>query len=57
MLAALGPKMLRLAGERSAGVHPYLVTPAHAKKARDILGPEPLLAPEQKVVYQDTCAH
>lgn len=57
MLAALGPKMFRLAGERSAGVHPYLVTPAHAKKARDILGPEPLLAPEQKVVYQDTCAH
>jgi hypothetical protein len=35
VLAALGPKMLRLAAERSAGVHPYLVTPAHTKKARD----------------------
>jgi probable F420-dependent oxidoreductase len=52
VLAALGPKMLRLAAERSAGVHPYLVTPAHTKKARDILGPEPLLAPEQKVVLE-----
>jgi probable F420-dependent oxidoreductase len=52
VLAALGPKMLRLAAERSAGVHPYLVTPAHTKKARDILGPGPLLAPEQKVVLE-----
>jgi hypothetical protein len=46
------PKMLRLAAARSAGVHPYLVTPAHTKKARDILGPEPLLAPEQKVILE-----
>jgi probable F420-dependent oxidoreductase len=52
VLAALGPKMLRLAGERSAGVHPYLVTPAHTKKAREILGPRPLLAPEQKVLLE-----
>jgi probable F420-dependent oxidoreductase len=52
VLAALGPKMLRLAGERSAGVHPYLVTPAHTKEARDMLGPEPLLAPEQKVILE-----
>jgi probable F420-dependent oxidoreductase len=44
--------MLRLAGKRSAGVHPYLVTPAHTKEARGILGPEPLLAPEQKVVLE-----
>jgi probable F420-dependent oxidoreductase len=52
VLAALGPKMLRLAAERSAGVHPYLVTPAHTKRARDILGSGPLLAPEQKVVLE-----
>jgi hypothetical protein len=52
VLAALGPNMLRLAAERSAGVHPHLVTPAHTKKAREILGPEPLLAPEQKVVLE-----
>jgi probable F420-dependent oxidoreductase len=36
VLAALGPKMLRLAGERSAVVHSYLVTPAHTKKVREI---------------------
>jgi probable F420-dependent oxidoreductase len=52
VLAALGPKTLRLAAERSARAHPYLVTPAHTKEARDILGPEPLLAPEQKVILE-----
>jgi probable F420-dependent oxidoreductase len=52
VLAALGPKMLRLAADRSAGVHPYLVTPARTKESREILGPEPLLAPEQKVVLE-----
>jgi probable F420-dependent oxidoreductase len=50
VLAALGPKMLRLAAERAAGAHPYLVTPAHTRQARAILGAGPLLAPEQKVV-------
>ena len=52
VLAALGPRVLRLAAERSAGVHPYLVTSAHTRKARDILGPEPLLALEQKVILE-----
>ncbi|MEU8928470.1 LLM class F420-dependent oxidoreductase [Streptomyces sp. NPDC048409] len=51
-LAALGPRVLRLAGERTAGAHPYLVTPDHTRGARDILGPGPLLAPEQKVVLE-----
>ncbi|MGD0923596.1 MAG: TIGR03620 family F420-dependent LLM class oxidoreductase [Streptosporangiaceae bacterium] len=50
VLAALGPKVLRLAGERTAGAHPYLVTPGYTAQARKILGPGPLLAPEQKVV-------
>jgi probable F420-dependent oxidoreductase len=50
VLAALGPKVLRLAGERTAGAHPYLVTPEHTRQAREILGALPLLAPEQKVV-------
>jgi probable F420-dependent oxidoreductase len=49
-LAALGPKVLRLSAERSAGAHPYLVTPEHTRQAREILGAGPLLAPEQKVV-------
>jgi probable F420-dependent oxidoreductase len=50
VLAALGPKVLRLAAERTAGAHPYLVTPDYTRQARKILGPGPLLAPEQKVV-------
>jgi len=50
VLAALGPRVLRLAAERTAGAHPYLVTPAHTRHARDVLGPEPLLVPEQRVV-------
>jgi probable F420-dependent oxidoreductase len=49
-LAALGPRMLRLAGERTAGALPYLVTPEYTRRARELLGPGPLLAPEQKVV-------
>ena len=50
VLAALGPKVLRLAAERTAGAHPYLVPPEHTRRAREILGAGPLLAPEQKVV-------
>lgn len=49
VLAALGPKMLRLAAERAAGAHPYLVTPEHTATARSVLGDGPLLAPEQAV--------
>jgi probable F420-dependent oxidoreductase len=50
VLAALGPKMLELARDRSAGAHPYLTTPEHTRRAREILGDGPLLAPEQGVV-------
>jgi probable F420-dependent oxidoreductase len=50
VLAALGPRMLRLARDRSAGAHPYLVTAEHTAQAREILGPDVLLAPELKVV-------
>jgi len=50
VLAALGPKVLKLAGERTAGAIPYLVPPEHTSRAREILGPGPLLAPEHKVV-------
>jgi probable F420-dependent oxidoreductase len=52
VLAALGPKVLRLAGERTAGAIPYLVPPEHTRQARAILGAGPLLAPEQKAVLQ-----
>jgi probable F420-dependent oxidoreductase len=50
VLAALGPKMLELARDRSAGAHPYLTTPRHTSEARGTLGAGPLLAPEQMVV-------
>ncbi|MFJ8001306.1 LLM class F420-dependent oxidoreductase [Streptomyces sp. NPDC096310] len=50
VLAALGPKMLATARDRAAGAHPYLVTPEHTHRAREILGAGRLLAPEVKVV-------
>lgn len=50
VLAALGPRVLRLAAERSAGAHPYLTTPEHTAKARELLGNSVFLAPEHKVV-------
>jgi probable F420-dependent oxidoreductase len=50
VLAALGPKMLELARDRSAGAHPYFVPVEHTRQARQTLGPAPLLAPEQAVV-------
>lgn len=52
VLAALGPRMLQLAAERSIGAHTYEVTPEHTAAARSALGPGPLLAPEQKVVIE-----
>lgn len=51
-LAALGPKMLELSGARTAGAHPYLVTPEHSSIARGILGTGKLLAPEQGVILE-----
>jgi probable F420-dependent oxidoreductase len=51
-LAALGPKMLELARDRTAGAHPYLVTPGHTAFARDKMGPDALLAPEQGVILE-----
>ncbi|CQD19151.1 putative F420-dependent oxidoreductase, family [Mycobacterium europaeum] len=50
VLAALGPRVLRLAAQRSAGAHPYLTTPQHTAKAREQLGGSVFLAPEHKVV-------
>jgi probable F420-dependent oxidoreductase len=50
VLAALGPRVLQLAADRTAGAHPYLVTPEHTRQARELVGPGVLLAPEQKVV-------
>ncbi len=50
VLAALGPKMLQLAGERALGAHPYFVPVEHTAFAREVLGDGPMLCPEQAVV-------
>jgi probable F420-dependent oxidoreductase len=50
--AALGPKMLDLAAERSLGAHPYLTPVEHTRIARERVGPGPLLAPEMTVVVE-----
>ena len=52
VLAALGPKMLRLAAEKAQGAHPYFVPVEHTATAREILGQGPILAPEQMVVLE-----
>jgi probable F420-dependent oxidoreductase len=50
VVAALGPKVLKLSAERSAGAHPYLTTPEHTAEARRLLGADALIAPEHKAV-------
>ena len=53
VVAALGPKVLKLAAQRSAGAHPYLTTPEHTGQARELVGPTVYLAPEHKVVLTE----
>jgi probable F420-dependent oxidoreductase len=50
VLAALGPRMLELAAERTLGAHPYFVPVEHTAFARETMGEGPLLAPEQAAV-------
>jgi probable F420-dependent oxidoreductase len=50
VLAALGPKMLELAAQHADGAHTYFVPPEHTAQAREVLGVDKLLAPEQVVV-------
>jgi probable F420-dependent oxidoreductase len=50
--AALGPKMLALAAQRSLGTHTYFVTPEHTRFAREQVGPDALVAPELAVVVE-----
>ena len=56
MIAALGPLMLKLAAERTAGALPYNVTPKHTREARAALGPDKLLVVEQKVCLETDSA-
>ena len=53
ILAALGPKMLALSGEKADGAHTYNVTPEHTQSARKILGPDKSLVVEQKIMLQE----
>ncbi len=52
MLAALRKNMLGLAAEKADGAHPYFVPVEHTARAREILGPNKLLAPEQMVLLE-----
>jgi probable F420-dependent oxidoreductase len=52
LVAALGPKMLALSGEKARGAVPYNVTPQHTREAAKILGPDKVLAVEQKVTIE-----
>lgn len=52
VLAALRPKMLELARDRAQGAHTYFATPEHTRRAREILGEEPVLAAELAVVVE-----
>ena len=53
VLAALGPRMLELAAERTDGAHPYNVTPEHTAFARSVMGPDAQLCVEQKVMLTE----
>ncbi|MCW2538500.1 MAG: family F420-dependent class oxidoreductase [Frankiales bacterium] len=50
LLGAMGPRMVRLAADRTAGIHPFLVTPQYSANQRAAIGPEPLVAPHQAIV-------
>ncbi|WP_280303598.1 LLM class F420-dependent oxidoreductase [Nocardia neocaledoniensis] len=52
-LAALGPRVLELARDRTAGALPYLAPPEHTGIARTTLGADALLVAEQKVVVDE----
>jgi probable F420-dependent oxidoreductase len=53
LAAALGPRMLDLAAERSLGTHPYFTPPEHTRFARERVGPDALVAPGLAVVVEE----
>ena len=50
LIAALGPRMLQVAASRALGAHTYFVPVEHTAKARELLGPKPVLAVEQTAI-------
>jgi probable F420-dependent oxidoreductase len=53
VLAALGPRMLELSRDEADGAHPYFSPVEHTSFARQVLGPDKLLIPEQAVVLAE----
>lgn len=51
IVGALGPRLLQLGAARAAGVHTFLSTPKHTREVRELLGPIPLVVPEQTVMF------
>jgi probable F420-dependent oxidoreductase len=56
VIGALRDKMLGLSATAAQGAHPYLVPPAHTKRAREVMGPDALLCPEQMVLAETDAA-
>lgn len=56
-LAAYNPRMAALAGERTDGIHTYLVTPEHTQAIRSAVGDEPVIAAEMAVVMTNDPEH
>lgn len=54
VLAALGPRMLELAADRADGAHTYFVPVEHTRRAREVMGPDAFLAPEQAYVLAES---
>lgn len=52
VLAALRQNMLKLSAQKTHGAHPYFVPPEHTAQARDTLGPDAWLCPEQMVLLE-----
>jgi len=53
LIAALGPKMLELAATACNGAHPYFSSPEHTAMARGIMGSDPWLCVEQKIIFEE----
>ncbi|MCO8273720.1 TIGR03620 family F420-dependent LLM class oxidoreductase [Actinoplanes sp. TRM 88003] len=51
LLGAGGPRMVDLAVARTAGWHPFLVTPGYVAAERERVGPGPFIAPHLAVVF------
>ncbi|TCO47705.1 putative F420-dependent oxidoreductase [Kribbella antiqua] len=56
LLAALGPRMLELARDRTSGAYPFLITPSYSAEARKVLGPDKLLSVSHLVVLETDAA-